>query len=419
MKTSNGNNIAIIGAGSLGLFTAFELAKQGYEVTVYERLPLEELRNASWGNAGHVVPIMSVPLSSRANIVAAVRGVIKKDSFMRLPKSLDMNTSRFLLEFVRNSGKKTELRGMRSLRLINELAIPQFEKLQDQGLVLGFERAPFVSAFQKPSALLEQVRDFAGICGAGSSVRFDLLDKEELHRVEPLSAAVGNLGLVLHDQGLVQPPLLIRSLLEALVDLNVQFKCQTVTAVKALPSGDITVESSDLSRSIHTKAIICSGAWMDELAREHGVGPQVLAGFGYSLSVAADDLPQGMLYFPEAKVATTRMGNELRISTLMQIDRPGAKFDSVRGAQLKRLGQRAVPSAHWETAKELWSGGRPISNDGLPMIGETHTKNVYVNGGHGMWGITLGPISGRLLAKAVMEGKPDIDLPGFSPRRRL
>ena len=418
MTMSNGQNVAIIGAGAVGLFTAYELAKRNVEVTIYERSPIDELRNASWGNAGHVVPVMSVPLPSKANILAAVRGLTQKDSFMRFPKNLDLATTRFLLRFARNSGKETEHLGKRKLRLINELAIEQFEDIQTQGIALGFERAPFVSAFQGSKALLEQVKDFIDISDVGSSMCLELLDRDELHHREPLSAAVGNFGLTVHDQGLVQPPLLLRNLVDALVALDVQFENRTVTAIKSAPSGDVYIESDGYSRTLHSKAVISSGAWLDDLAKDHGVGPHVLAGFGYSLSVETTHLPKGMLYFPEAKIATTRMGRTLRISTLMQIDRPGAKFDMARGAQLQRLARRVVPSAHWETVNELWSGGRPISTDGLPIIGETHTRNVYVNGGHGMWGITLGPISGRLLAEAIIAGKSDIETPGFSPRRK-
>ena len=62
-------------------------------------------------------------------------------------------------------------------------------------------------------------------------------------------------------------------------------------------------------------------------------------------------------------------------------------------------------------------GGRPVTVDGLPLIGETKVPRVYVNGGHGMWGITLGPATGRLLAEAMVTGRPAAELTPFDPLR--
>lgn len=413
--------VAVVGAGAVGLFTAYELTKRGVDVTVYERQPIDGLRNASWGNAGHIVPVMSVPLTSVANIASVFKSVFQRNSFMVLPRTVSMRSVEFLGKFAMNSRQGKWLRSVGSLVHIDRLALSEFERVQDEGLALSFERAPFVSAFRTQHAAHAQISDLLQVTSRGLELDIALLDEAELVRREPLARARGRFGVVLENQGLVQPSVLMETLRAELSGKGVKFVSASVESVESVggeaPSFGVRVLTTSGTQSRFDQAVICSGAWLDDLAKVHGVGPRVLAGFGYSLRVDVPDLPQGMLYFPEAKIATTRMGDSLRISTLMQIDDPNGAF-SPRGARrLEENARRVLPMAHWNSVREVWHGGRPISSDGMPIIGQTRTRNIYVNGGHGMWGVTLGPVSGRLLAEAMVEGRPDIDLAGFSATR--
>lgn len=414
-------SVAVIGAGALGLFTAYELAKRGAEVTVYERLPLEDIRNASWGNAGHIVPVMSVPLTSVSNITSVLKSAFQRNSFMVLPRKVSIKSMEFLARFATNSRQAAWLRSMEHLVPIDRLALDEFDRLEREGVAFGFERAPFVSAFRSQKAARAQLADLLEVSSRGLELDVALLNQEELFRREPLSRGEGQFGVVLEQQGIVQPPVMLQALIATLTRMGVTFVNTAVERIErnsgAGRNAEISVSSTSGVKSVHNKVVICSGAWLDELSTAHGVGPRVLAGFGYSLRVDVPHLPEGMLYFPEAKIATTRMGDSLRISTLMQIDDPNAPFDRRGARRLEENARRVLPMAHWDSMRDVWHGGRPISSDGVPIIGETRTKNVYVNGGHGMWGVTLGPVSGRLLAEAMLEDRPDIELAGFSPRR--
>lgn len=410
--------VAVVGAGAVGLFTAYELVRRGVSVTVYDRLPMDEIRNASWGNAGHIVPVMSVPLASVPNLTAVLKSVFERNSFMVLPRSLNRNAIEFLTRFAMNSRGSVWRRSMEALISIDRLALDEFDSLAAQGLDFGFERAPFVSAFRSKQAAHSQFADLLEVASRGLGIDLALLSPEELHRREPLSHAEGEFGVVLENQGLLEPPRMLRKLVEALSAHDVDFVAGIVTEVSGSPLNGKGVRIATANGGERfDKAVICSGAWLNRLSAAHGVRTRVLAGFGYSLRVDVPHLPEGMLYFPEAKIATTRMGDSLRVSTLMQIDQPQAPFNPRGARRLQENARRVLPTAHWESMREVWHGGRPISSDGVPLIGETFTKGVYINGGHGMWGVTLGPISARLLAEAMLEDRPDIDLPGFSPRR--
>ena len=80
-------------------------------------------------------------------------------------------------------------------------------------------------------------------------------------------------------------------------------------------------------------------------------------------------------------------------------------------------GRPLLSGVDWDDRREVWVGGRPVTVDGLPLIGATKVPQVFVNGGHGMWGITLGPLSGQLLAEQIMTGDTAPELRPFDPTR--
>jgi D-amino-acid dehydrogenase len=141
----------------------------------------------------------------------------------------------------------------------------------------------------------------------------------------------------------------------------------------------------------------------------------VVAGVGYSMSVDVPHQTQGMLYFPEARLATTNYKNRLRISTFMQMTDVETPENPRRRQRLLDLAKQVIPKANWDSVTDFWSGGRPLSGDGKPLIGQTRTKGVYVNSGHGMWGITLAPVSAKELTNLIVDGKPLS--PAFNPLR--
>lgn len=409
-------DVGVVGAGVVGLSTAHYLRSHGCDVTLYDAGDAHS-RPASWGNAGHVLPVMSVPVTNTKNITDAVTSLVKKNSFVTVPRDLSSDVLQFLAAFARNSTSRRWVRSLRAMAPLNARAIAEFESLERAGVDARLRHRDFVSAFGSPAAAQHQLHEMAAAAAAGLKVDVSLLSRQELVEREPLAAHVGRFGVVLKDQAMLEPPRLMRSLRAAIIAEGVAVRERSrVSTVAPQGSDRVQLVLADGSAAVHQKVVVATGAWLDELLEKHGVRTRVLAGFGYSAFVDADSLPQGMLYFPEAKIATTAMGQKLRISTLLQIDKPGGPYREESGARLLQTARTVLPGLRWETARDVWHGGRPLSATGRPVIGETASKNVYVNGGHGMWGVTLGPISGRLLADAIVEGRSEIEVPGFAAR---
>ena len=84
---------------------------------------------------------------------------------------------------------------------------------------------------------------------------------------------------------------------------------------------------------------------------------------------------------------------------------------------LARSAQPLLRGVDWASMRDVWVGPRPVSADGMPLVGASGVPGIFVAGGHGMWGITLGPISGKLLAEQMVTGTQPADLQAFSPTR--
>ena len=165
--------------------------------------------------------------------------------------------------------------------------------------------------------------------------------------------------------------------------------------------------------------VLATGAWRPGLARGTGVRVRVQPGRGYSFCVPARQLPAGPLYLPAQRLACTPMpGGGLRVAGVMEFQAPDAPLDRARPARMAReLGELLVGVDPARRTRE-WVGARPCTPDGLPVIGPTRSPRIFVAGGHGMWGITLGPATGRLLAQTVLTGRLPPELAPFDPLRR-
>ncbi|MCX6854937.1 MAG: FAD-dependent oxidoreductase [Verrucomicrobia bacterium] len=183
-----------------------------------------------------------------------------------------------------------------------------------------------------------------------------------------------------------------------------------ITAVKTT-QGDI---ASD-------EFVLASGVWSDEMSRELKLALPMQAGKGYSLTVTQPrQLPELCSICTEARIAVTPMDGTLRFGGTMEI----AGINETINSRRVRGIVRAVPDYFPEfkesdfTDIKPWSGLRPCSPDGMPYIGRTKKwKNLTVATGHAMMGLSLGPVTGRLVAELLAGEKPSVALPLLSPDR--
>ena len=162
--------------------------------------------------------------------------------------------------------------------------------------------------------------------------------------------------------------------------------------------------------------MIATGAWLSRLAGNR-VRVPVQAGRGYSFTVPVDRPIPGPIYLPDVRVACTPYQGALRVSGTMEFRDPHEPAMPARVGAIVASASPLLEGVRWAERSDIWVGPRPVTPDGRPLIGEM-SRGVYVAGGHGMWGLAHGPVTGRLLAEYITTGKQPEALREFDPLRR-
>jgi D-amino-acid dehydrogenase len=407
----------VIGAGMAGLASAWFLRRHGVEVTVVERRKVAA--GASWGNAGWLSPAVAVPLNEPGTLRHALGGLLKSSSPLFIPPRPDPRLAAFLLSFTRYCTWRRWREGMRAFAALNRQALDAYDLLAAEGVAEPTKPSePCLQATRTEAEREAVVAELERVRSIGQDVDYELLSGDEARDLEPaLSEEIGA-AVYLRGQRYLHPGRYVTALGDAVRAQGGKIiEDAEVTEVSDL--GDrvrvITADDAELAADV---VVLASGAWLDRLARRFGVRVRVQSGRGYSFTVSGTPVPSGPTYFPAHKVVCTPLGDgTVRVGGTMELTDPDRPLDDRRVDAIVASARPLLRGIDWDGRSDDWTGPRPCSADGLPIIGPTRSSRVYVCGGHGMWGITLGPLSGRLLADAIVTGEAPPELAPLSPLR--
>jgi len=410
------DRVAVVGAGMVGLATAWFLQEAGVEVTVLDREGVAA--GASWGNAGWLTPGLATPLPEPAVLKYGVRAVLSPSSPVYVPPTASPRLLTFLTRFARNSTAGRWKTAMDALVPINRQALTAFDLLAEAGVeAQTYEAKSFLAAYrtvEERKVLLEEIEQ---IHAAGQGIEFEAISGDDAREIEPsLSDQIGA-AIRLHGQRFINPGEYVGLLADAvrarggqiISGVDVRDIVDEIRGVR-LVTGDGETDPFDA-------VVMATGAWLGDLARQYGVKTIVQAGRGYSFSVPMAHVPAGPVYFPAQRIACTPLGDRLRVAGMMEFRKPEAKLDPRRINAIVEGARPLLRDADLDARTFEWVGPRPCTPDGLPLIGATASPRVFAAGGHGMWGITLGPITGQLLAETITTGRAPEELRPFNPLR--
>jgi D-amino-acid dehydrogenase len=301
---------------------------------------------------------------------------------------------------------------------LNERALEAFDVLGAGGVTAETHRSePFLAVYRSErerEGLLAELRAVQEV--GQSDVLFEPMTGDEARALEP--ALTGDVGAAVrvHGQRYLHPPEYVRSLAAA-VRAQGGAVVEGARVTDLQDTGDGVVVSTPDGNSRHDAVVVATGAWLGALARRFGVRRPVQAGRGYSFSVPVERLPGGPLYFPQQRVACTPLGDRLRVAGMMEFRRPEEPLDPRRIAAIVAAVRPFLSGVDLDDRQEEWVGSRPVTGDGLPLLGSTTSPRVFVAGGHGMWGIALGPVTGMYMAETVLKGQAPPELRPFDPLR--
>ena len=398
-------HVAVVGAGMAGLSTAWYLQRRGVRVTVVDRKGVAA--GSSWGNAGMLNPAFTVPLPEPSVLRYGLRSLFDRSSPVSVPPAVDTGLWAFLLAFARNCTQDRWRRTMGVFNDLNRACLAAYEDLVASGVEATVTDAdPLVIACRDRHEQQHVLDEFAHIsaCG-GDDASYETVSGSDLRALEPVLSAEVRTGIRVHGQRFVNPPALMSALADAVRGAGGEILGgHPVARVRDLGAAGVELVpgTADAEAVRADAAVLAGGAWLDGLARPFGVRTRVQAGRGYSFTVRPREMPVHPIYLPAQRLACTPLGDRFRITGTMEFRAPDAPLDPRRIRAMVESARPMFSGVDWNDRHEEWVGSRPCTPDGLPLVGRTRSPRVHVCGGHGMWGMVLGPLTGRMLADAVL-----------------
>jgi D-amino-acid dehydrogenase len=407
----------IVGAGITGLATAWFLRRHGVEVTVAERRHVAA--GASWGNAGWLSPGFAMPLNEPSTLRHGLGGLLTSTSPLYIPPRADPRLAAFLLSFARNCTWRRWRSGMYAFAALNRQALAAYDELAAGGVAEPTRQSEPCLLATRTVAERRSVEDeLKRVRAAGHDVDYDLLSGIEARALEPALTDQIGAAVRINGQRYLHPGRYLAALADAVRAQGGKI-VEDAEVTEVRDAGNrayaVTTTGAELDADV---VVLAAGAWLPPLARRFGVRVQVQSGRGYSFTVSGTSPPSGPTYFPAQKVVCTPLGDgTVRVGGTMEFTGPDRPLDGRRIDAIIAAARPLLRGVDWAGRTDAWTGPRPCTPDGLPLVGPTTSPRVYVCGGHGMWGITLGPLTGRLLADAIVTGRTPPELTPLNPLR--
>ena len=382
----SGSRAAVVGAGIVGLSVAWFLQEEGFQVTVFDARGVAG--GASAGNAGWITPGMVSPLPEPGVVGYALRSLIRRDSPLRVTPAALPATGRFLASFATNCTRARWTRGVGRLADICALALTSYDLLERGGVTAELLPSPIVMAFEDPAEAVPVEHELRALGEAGTALDVTELSQRELREERPVLAARARHGLRLGGQRYLQPLAYMQSLAGSFRSRGGQITSGTrVDRVDPASGGKVTVASAGEAAPFDV-AVLAAGAWRAEASLRASGCRWPPAGATRSRSARRRRSP-GRSDLPSLRVACTPVPGGMRVAGTMEFRSADAPLDRRRIDAIVRSARNYLEGVDWTSISDVWVGPRPVTADGLPLIGATRQPGVYVAGGHGMWGMTL------------------------------
>ncbi|MBV0891188.1 D-amino acid dehydrogenase [Paracoccus sp. Z118] len=415
--------IVVLGAGVIGVTSAWYLSRAGHQVTVVDRQPAAAMET-SFANAGEISPGYSTPWAAPGIPQKALRWMFQRHAPLILRASADRTRAGWMAQMLRNcTADAYEVNKSRMMRL----AVYSRECLESLRTETGIryeERTQgTLQLFRDEKQVKAVAKDIKVLKADG--VAYEELDVDGCIAAEPGLAHSRHLlagGLRLPGDETGDCHIFTQSLAALAAEQGVTFLYDT--AIEALESGAGRIEAvrTSAGRLTADLFVVALGSHSPALVAPFGVRLPVHPVKGYSLTLPIVDAaraPVSTVMDETYKIAITRLGDRIRVGGLAELAGFDLSLSPRRRATLaKSVGELFGGAGDLDRAT-FWTGLRPMTPDGTPIIGATGVGNLWVNTGHGTLGWTMAAGSARVLADMIGGRTPDIQADDLSCERYL
>ena len=409
--------VLVLGAGILGVHTAYFLRQRGFDVTVVDRQPGPALET-SFANGSQISVSQSDPWASPHAPFKILKWLGKEDAPLLFRLRMDVNQwrwgLRFLYECLPSRAEHNTLQAMRlseysrrTLQMLRKETSIQYDHAEAGIMMIHSNPQSFNDAAEAAQLLIR------------NGERRDVLSVAEAVKIEPALAhtaptLAGAIYAPNDESGDAYK--FTVGLAERAAAMGVEFRYGTTIKKLQRGGGEVSgVLVSDERGERTEKAdayVVALGSYSTRMLSSVGVDALIYPAKGYSATlpiVNQPGAPKGSITDDEMKIVFTTIGNRLRIAGTAELNGFDTTLNPVRCAALTKRAKHHFPDlCDWE-AVEYWTGLRPATPSNLPIIGQSKLKNLYLNTGHGTLGWTEGAGSARALVDIIAGVKPEVD----------
>ncbi len=409
--------VLVLGSGVVGTASAYYLARAGFEVVVVDRQPAVAMET-SFANAGQVSPGYASPWAAPGVPLKAMKWLLQRHAPLAIKLTGDIDQYLWMAQMLRNcTAARYAVNKERMVRL-SEYSRDCLDELRaETGIAYEGRQLGTTQLFRTQAQLDAAAKDIAVLERSG--VPYELLDRAGIARVEPALAKVsrklsGALRLPNDQTGDCQ--LFTTRLAEMARALGVEFRFEQ--NIQRLEHAGDRIAGVWIDGKLETadRYVLALGSYSPQMLKPLGIRAPVYPLKGYSLTVPISDpamAPHSTVLDQTYKVAITRFDQRIRVGGMAEIAGHDLSLNPRRRETLEMVVGDLYPQGGDPSDAVFWTGLRPATPDGTPIIGATPYRNLFLNTGHGTLGWTMACGSGRVLADLLASKRPQISTEGL------
>ena len=412
--------IAVVGAGIVGIATAYELACDGHRVTVYEQRAAAA-EEASFASSGLLAPSLLIPWAAAGIGAKTVNLIWGRQPAFRMARGAGLAEYRWIRRWRKAANLPSAAITFRALEQLNRFSLARTRALSAK-FEVDIETSHGTLVLLRSKNDLKKLQPIPDLLRE-SGTQLEEVDADTARLIEPGLSSDVPLAGALHttDGEAANCRLFAQVLRYAAMELGVRFLFnRQVESISAQPVGLNIAGEGSLQRA--DAIVLCAGLSSASLIRKHGVDLPLAPVYGYTLSAPLREelhAPQGSVIDPVHRITITRQGQRVRVSGGAELGYGCGEHhpDTLQKLYLALSGWFPGGAQLLTSQVQIWRGARPTLPDGAPVIGASGIPGVWLNTGHGACGWALGLGSARALADRVSGNTPAVELDAFAANR--
>lgn len=404
--------VIVLGAGIIGVTSAYQLAKAGHDVTVIDRQQGPALET-SFANAGEVSFGYCSPWAAPGIPAKAIKWLLMEHAPLILRPKVDGAMLSWLVKMLSNcTSERYAINKSRMLRLADYSRIALAEIRTETGIPYDERMKGTLQLFRTQQQLDASSKDVKALAADG--IPYEVLDRDGCIRAEPALAHVRDKVV----GGLLTPKdetgdcfKFTNELAARAEESGVRFVYGSTITGLDVEGGRVRAVVTDRGSLAADAVVVALGSYSPQLLKPYGIRLPVYPVKGYSLTIPITDAaraPESTVMDETYKIAITRLGDRIRVGGMAEISGFTNDLGQARRRTLEHSVNDLFPGGDPGKAS-FWSGLRPMTPDGTPVIGPTKIAGLFLNTGHGTLGWTMSSGSARVVSDLVSGREPDID----------